>query len=506
MSKKVRAVVSEKTIVIHYDGKPLNINKDTDALLYEEFKKLIEAGDETLIIKRYINIKALVEDFTNDMITVEKGEAFLKGSNVPVPKMIIKKLIELEKEGESFLPLIRFWKKLSENPSANSREQLYGFMISNNIPLTETGDIVVEKGVSQKRNGIPGELVDGHSGSVDNSVGMVVEMPREKVVDDRNQTCSRGLHVGAPDFVRNYWSQQVIVECIVNPRDVVSVPKDYKNTKMRVCRYQVMGYSAKSQRTNQVVKLSDFIKTPDAEMTEILKAGVENGKELNTSDDAKGKTDKVESVPQPKTIMTVSDAEKQIEGKSAKQIVEHVEKVTGKKITLSLKNKQGIIKKAIEILESSDGLIEAAETTSTDGRKDATTVLEKKVEKGPWAMRVTDVGSNKLAVVKLVKEETTMGLKESKDFVDQGQMHIVVGASKRFAEVLAKKYQDRGCTVEVYKPSDNDKSVTITKKTTKTDLLKMAKKFNETPSSRTKRDDLVVLVTKLYKDAGYTVN
>ena len=500
--KKLKAVVSERTIVIHYEGSPLNINKDTDEILYLEFKALIESGNEGKIIKRFFDVKEIIENFTNNMMTVENGKVYLKDSDVEIPSAIVKKLIELEQSGETFLPLIRFWKKLMKNPSVNSREQLYGFMLANKIPLTETGDIVVEKGVNQKRGGLPGELVDTHSRSVDNSVGMIVEMPREKVVDNPNETCSRGLHVAAPEYVRKYWGQPIVIECIVNPADVVSVPVDYNNTKMRVCRYQVMGYSPKSQRVEQVIKLSDFMKSPSEEVQRKLESGSETEQhspvDMTTST---GANDKVTAVPQPKRIIQKTDAEVQIEGMTASQIVEYVEKVTGKVIGLSLKSKQGIIRKAIEILESSDGLLEIASQTSTTNP----TVAAKVVEKGPWAVKLVDHGGNKLRAVKLMIEITDMGLQEAKTFIEQSSPHIVIGASKRAATKVNDQFTEIGCVMEMYNPSVTDKVIKL-KGQTKPTIIKLVKdKFNESIGSRTLKAEVIKIATKLYKDAGYKV-
>ena len=58
-------------------------------------------------------------------------------------------------------------------------------------------------------------------------------------------------------------------------------------------------------------------------------------------------------------------------------------------------------------------------------------------------------GPNKLAVVKLVKEITGMGLKESKDLVDAAPSPIKEGVSKDEAEGLRKSLEEAGAEVEV---------------------------------------------------------
>jgi hypothetical protein len=46
------------------------------------------------------------------------------------------------------------------------------------------------------------------------------------------------VHVGAIEYVKDFGnSDRVILECLVSPRNVVSIPVDYNNTKMRCCEY-----------------------------------------------------------------------------------------------------------------------------------------------------------------------------------------------------------------------------------------------------------------------------
>jgi large subunit ribosomal protein L7/L12 len=58
-------------------------------------------------------------------------------------------------------------------------------------------------------------------------------------------------------------------------------------------------------------------------------------------------------------------------------------------------------------------------------------------------------GANKLAVVKLVKELTGLGLKEAKDLVDAAPSNLKEGVSKDEADVLKKSLEEAGAEVEV---------------------------------------------------------
>jgi len=68
-------------------------------------------------------------------------------------------------------------------------------------------------------------------------------MPRDKVDNDRNRTCSTGLHFCSktylPAFGGSSGYRVMIVK--VSPEDVVAIPSDYKNAKGRACKYEVVG-------------------------------------------------------------------------------------------------------------------------------------------------------------------------------------------------------------------------------------------------------------------------
>ena len=60
-----------------------------------------------------------------------------------------------------------------------------------------------------------------------------------------------------------------------------------------------------------------------------------------------------------------------------------------------------------------------------------------------------DAGASKLAVVKLVKELTGLGLKEAKDVVDSAPSNVKEGVSKEEAEGLKKSLEEAGAVVEL---------------------------------------------------------
>jgi large subunit ribosomal protein L7/L12 len=70
-------------------------------------------------------------------------------------------------------------------------------------------------------------------------------------------------------------------------------------------------------------------------------------------------------------------------------------------------------------------------------------------EKTSFDVILKSSGANKLAVVKLVKDLTGLGLKEAKDLVDGAPKPVKEGVDKATAEDLSKKLKDAGAEVEV---------------------------------------------------------
>lgn len=343
----ISIIATNDNVTIIRAGETLVVNKQKNRDVFDNLIEKVKNNEVKWITDHFEKIRSDIEMKSNTNFVIERGKVVLKGTKIPIPEAILKKLMELEKESEPILPLLKFWRKLSENPSEESRQDLYGFMVANNIPITEEGDIVTEKGVVQKSGGFLGDLVDKHSRSVNNSIGVIVSMPREKVNPNRNQTCSTGLHAGAPDYVRDWYKDDIIIECIVNPRDVVSVPVDYKNTKMRVCQYYVAGYSRKSTRpADKVVKLSDFFTTPLPEQKEVME-------KQSIAEQSAPSPKPEDEVVVTKAVVTeaVTQDAVDFDSMSAKAIVHYIKDKTGEEITFSLKSKKSIIKKAEELLQ-----------------------------------------------------------------------------------------------------------------------------------------------------------
>src|SRR5215831_6481388 len=70
-------------------------------------------------------------------------------------------------------------------------------------------------------------------------------------------------------------------------------------------------------------------------------------------------------------------------------------------------------------------------------------------EKTEFSVVLTAIGGNKIGVIKVVREITSLGLKEAKDLVEGAPKPIKEGVNKDEAETIKKKFTEAGATVEI---------------------------------------------------------
>jgi len=98
------------------------------------------------------------------------------------------------------------------------------------------------------------------------------------------------------------------------------------------------------------------------------------------------------------------------------------------------------------ILKDEYGIEPAAAAVAVAAGPAAAEVVE---EKSSFDVILKSAGANKLAIVKLVKELTGLGLKEAKDIVDAAPSPVKEGVAKEEAESLKKQLTDAGAEVEL---------------------------------------------------------
>jgi large subunit ribosomal protein L7/L12 len=70
-------------------------------------------------------------------------------------------------------------------------------------------------------------------------------------------------------------------------------------------------------------------------------------------------------------------------------------------------------------------------------------------EKTEFTVTLTEVGGNKINVIKVVREVTSLGLKEAKDLVESAPKAVKEGVTKDEAAAIKKKFEEVGAKVEI---------------------------------------------------------
>lgn len=234
MSKRVNWFITDQNVTVNYNGQT-HIVKRSDALANNLILAIKEGRTDD--IPNLVSIAASMQNQSKGNVLVKDGELLVRGVKVPVE--LARKIQSFIKEGLPYRPLVKFAENLLGNPSYRAVNELFQFLEKNDHPFTENGNFIAYKRVR-------GDFKDIHSGTFDNHPGVTVEVHRNQVDEDSNQTCSRGLHVANWDYAHTQFashdaSSDIMLEVEVNPADVVAIPADYNQSKMRVCKYKVLG-------------------------------------------------------------------------------------------------------------------------------------------------------------------------------------------------------------------------------------------------------------------------
>jgi len=382
-------------IFVMRNGKSVSasINGVTSSRFFEIEEEAREFFTKCNDLKKIDNVEELQKildssyrtEFNEILDRDAKGNVYLRGYNLPMPKLLVDRIVECVLDGVPIDHLVNFWKLCMTNPDPIARQDLFSFATKFNFPITDYGYFIAYKSVAWKglekqhegiaiatkyvhckSNGIdPSGIVvfknldteelnfvdsaeeleaviaaqaeedrwnySPHSWAVENrnvlyvtrnlaqlnneelveymlantefmyaepdfesdvrsrieelgtltecfnnisdmfqnsdeaftdwhtkkmtiNIGQPVTMPREKCDSNPKQTCSSGLHVGAPGYVSTFGGDKnYILAVLVNPANVVAVPEDYNFEKMRVCEYYP--YALCEKRDGNIVEI-----------------------------------------------------------------------------------------------------------------------------------------------------------------------------------------------------------------------------------------------------------
>ena len=235
----ISTMITKNSVTVNFDGTTHTILATTPAYakVIDCIKRAQAGADVRKEITALVSPITAIAKASKGAFQVEGGSLLVDG--LPVHGELGRQVVEFMDAGLPFQPLIAFCRNLRRNPSFRAVAQLFSFLEKNKHPITEDGKFIAYKRVRAADS--QGRMLDIHSGTFDNRPGSTLEMPRNKVNEDPTVTCSYGLHVANWDYAANHFGGpgDTMLEVEVDPADVVAIPNDYNEAKMRVCRYHV---------------------------------------------------------------------------------------------------------------------------------------------------------------------------------------------------------------------------------------------------------------------------
>lgn len=236
-----------ETVVVFENGKLFTA--DNSHPNYNAIVEAAKAGEET---ENLFSIRLTVQNKfkkLSDRVSIIGNDVCFDGDVIEGP--LVNQLRNFIVLGLDVKPLVNFWENIAQNPNGQSKDQLFSWLAKNEFTIDEDGYILGYKAVNtdyssiNAGHGIVNDFEFAYD-NLDNSVGNVVEIPRGEVDSNPGAACSTGLHVANFSYANSFRTSSSdgrgrLVTVLVNPRDVVSVPKDSSFQKMRVSKYVVVG-------------------------------------------------------------------------------------------------------------------------------------------------------------------------------------------------------------------------------------------------------------------------
>lgn len=261
-------VRNQRAVFLFSDNSTFIVEPFTD----EDYNFCVNHSEEE-IINKYVEKIVVPEveeiDLAASKLLVEKDGCIIIPtiSEIGLPELLVKRILEAEKNGTE-KKYINFWKLLSLNPNEHARNNLLWFLEKFDFDILDSGLFVGYRNVVTKNKSDMSNLIDEHTDLVRNNLeknsslllelkrqieytdqhtktfsiklGVPVKMNRNKCDEDSNNTCSRGLHIAHKGWEYMSSFGDTTIACLINPRNVVSVPTNSDIGKMRVCEYYPM--------------------------------------------------------------------------------------------------------------------------------------------------------------------------------------------------------------------------------------------------------------------------
>ncbi|CAM0052212.1 RIIB lysis inhibitor [Vibrio phage F86] len=230
--KEFAYVITPMNVSFTFNGEAYSADMTTPD--YQGIVAALIANDGAKAVS-LLDLATGIDEFMQGHVSVSGGVVRYRG--LIIDGGMTNRIIDAMKAGDhaQVEKLVTFFGNLINNPSKRAIDELYGFLEAADIELTDDGHFLAYKRVRDS-------FKDIHSNTMCNKPGTTVWMQRHEVNDNKDQTCSAGLHVCSKGYLPHFGncaSSRTLL-CKVNPRDVVSVPSDYNNTKLRCNEYLVL--------------------------------------------------------------------------------------------------------------------------------------------------------------------------------------------------------------------------------------------------------------------------
>lgn len=257
-----------------------------------EVASLLAEDDEDkikrILAPEFLDYKKALD---SSSILISRGASvYMKGvSEVSIPSDFVQTILDAETSGNTseLKKWKNFWTLVSMNPDARVRNNIFWFIRRWNMKISNSGFIIAYRNVCLKEearfstseirdiindyytekyvkynnpeviaSNVEGydnlkELynavtsgadftptyTDDHTHTFVIKIGQPVSMPRKDCDSVQENSCSRGLHVGATEWLRHNYCGEIGLQVLVNPADIVAVPTIDDYGKVRTCRY-----------------------------------------------------------------------------------------------------------------------------------------------------------------------------------------------------------------------------------------------------------------------------
>ena len=243
MQKVIR--INNKVIVILNNGCKFEKDNITD----EVFEIICNSSDDELMkmfnphyekeLEEAENIKRVINSVEDSNLLIKKGDSiYFNGvSELSLPKELVEAIITAENNNDELKleAYKNFWTLMSLNPNEECRKNLFWFLTKYDMTIAKCGFFVGYRNVDTTEE--EGIYTDHHSHTFKIKIGEMVTMSREKCDCDSSVSCSKGLHIGGKGWLKQNYFGNTGLACLINPADVVAVPKIDDYGKLRTCAY-----------------------------------------------------------------------------------------------------------------------------------------------------------------------------------------------------------------------------------------------------------------------------